>query len=196
MTDDEPSAVYWSHQRDIQSDETKIVLLMANRVPIARELLLNPLGGVYPDDATVKQVYLQADGKINATLSDRHVLLGWVNHIEQDETSGVMTVTQIVQLSGGPGNYAFHTPTVKQQSASFHERNTFYPLGNFTRAQRDRIIEIARGLNFNMKTRVNSCRTWTYMLCVAMIAEGLLSQETFDYIDKDVPLRKPEPEIE
>ena len=162
---------------------------MANRVPI----LFNPLNDAYPDDDTDKPVYLQADGQMTAaTDADRHVLLRWVNHIERDEATGTIAyITQIVQLSGGPGNYAFKTPTIERQSARDWERNKSYPLGILKRPQRDRIIEIARGLNFNMKTRDDSCRTWTRLLFVAMLAEGLLDQETFDLIDKDVPLKKP-----
>lgn len=166
---------------------------MADRrgVANARERAINPLGHLYPDDDTVKTVYLQADGKA-ITIGDRHVLVCWVNHI--DESANIRAI-QIVQLSGGPGNYRLYTPAVQNQSLNSVSRITSYTLGSFTRAQRDHIIEIARGLNFNMKSRVNNCLTWTRMLCVSMMAEGLLSQDTFDNIDKDVPLRKPEPEV-
>ncbi|KAH9855222.1 hypothetical protein C2E23DRAFT_611986 [Lenzites betulinus] len=157
--------------------------------PNARTLVINPLGHIHPDDDSTKSVFLQADGKTTATTGDRHVLLCWINYQDEEKT-----VTQILQLSGGPGNYSFHNPVVKYQSQQSYETNTFYTLGDYTRAQRDRIVEIARGLDFNMKTRVNSCRTWTRQLFVAMMAEGLLSQEIFDKIDKDVPLRKPEAE--
>lgn len=164
---------------------------MASRLANARERAINPLGHLYPDDDTVKTVYHQADGKV-AAIGDRHVLLCWVNHV--DEPANIRAI-QIVQLSGGPGNYSLYTPAVKNQSLDSASMNTSHTLGDFTRAQRNRIIEIARGLNFNMKSRVNNCCTWNCMLLVAMVAEGLLSQETFDMIDKDVPLRKPEPEV-
>ncbi|KAH9854127.1 hypothetical protein C2E23DRAFT_902485 [Lenzites betulinus] len=94
------------------------------------------------------------------------------------------------------GLSSWSTPAVTNQSKNALVANKFYHLEDFTRArQRDRIVEIARGLDFNMKSRVNSCRTLTRLLFVAMIAEGLLTQETFDVIDKDVPLRKLLPEL-
>jgi hypothetical protein len=158
----------------------------------ARTLAINPLGHLYPDDDTPKAVVLQADGHETATTGDRHVLLCWVSY--SSEKDGIHA-TQILQLSGGPGNYSFQHPMVQNQPKNSIDVNKSYDLGSFTRAQRNRIVEIARGVDFNMKSRVNSCRTWTRMLFVAMIDEGLLAQETFDMIDEDVPLRKPLPEV-
>jgi hypothetical protein len=158
----------------------------------AKAAAINPLGDKYPDDDTTKPIVLQAEGLETATIGDRHVLLRWMNFA--DDNAGIYA-SQVLQLTGGPGSYAFNHPSVKLQSKNSFIMNKFYTLGNFTRAQRNRIVDIARSLDFDMKTRVNSCRTWTRMLLVRMIAEGLLAQEVFEVIDREVPLREPLPEI-
>ena len=76
----------------------------------------------YPDDDSIKPVFLQADGKTTvAEGEDRHVLLYWENGSGPD---GDLHYIQILQLSGGPGNYNFYPDMMITQSESDRARNT------------------------------------------------------------------------
>ncbi|KZT01454.1 uncharacterized protein LAESUDRAFT_707385 [Laetiporus sulphureus 93-53] len=149
------------------------------------------LANEYPDDDSTKEVVLQADGLQHAGTGDRHVLMRWLNKMDGDGAH----ITQIVQLTGGPGNYNFFTPVVKKQSENSRNSNTFYSLGQYTRVQRDQIITLAKAVQYDKRSRVNSCRTWTRDLLEAMVKAGLLSQTKFEEIDTGVPLRKRVPEL-
>ncbi|KZV63456.1 hypothetical protein PENSPDRAFT_640856 [Peniophora sp. CONT] len=142
----------------------------------------------YPDDDNVKNVFLRADGKTTvAEGEDRHVLIYWENGTG---TSGQNKYIQILQLSGGPGNYNFYPDMMITQSEADRARHTFYELGQYTRAQRDNIKSLAGGVKYLKSSRINSCRTWTRDLFEVMVAEDLITQAQFDYMDVDVPLRK------
>ncbi|KAI0079412.1 hypothetical protein K474DRAFT_1617748 [Panus rudis PR-1116 ss-1] len=146
----------------------------------------------YPDDDSTKEVLLQADGLEFAGIGDRHVLICWANGEDSDNGT---RISQIVQLSGGPGNYNFYTPSVQKQSLQSLKHHTFYSLGHYTRDQRDQIIALAKAIKYDKKSRVNSCRTWTRDLLEAMVNAGMLSQTIFDEIDASVPLKRRVPEI-
>jgi hypothetical protein len=153
-------------------------------------LAINPYGDQYPDDNSIKETVLQADGLLTAGPGvDRHVLLHWINGID-----GSRRYTQIIQLTGGPGNYNFYTPQVKADSEESVKHNVFYKLGQYTRVQRDQIITLARAVNFDKRSCVNGCRAWTRDLLVAMVGAELLSEDKFNEIDVDVPLKKRVPE--
>ena len=154
----------------------------------ARRLAINPYGDKYPDDNTTKEVVLQADGLVVVNPEDRHVLIHWTNGTDAEGRR----YTQIIHLTGGPGNYSFHTPQVKMHS---EEADTFYPLGRYTRAQRDQIIALAKAVNFDKKSYVNNCRAWMRDLLEAMVNTDLLSKAEFDRIDGSVPLIKRVAEI-
>ena len=147
----------------------------------------------YPDDDGTKPVFLQADGKTTvAEGQDRHVLLYWENGTG---LNGDLHYIQILQLSGGPGNYNFYPDMMITQSESDRARNTIYELGRFTRAQRDHVKRLAANISYKKTSRVNSCRTWTRDLLEVMVSENLITQEQFDLMDVDVPLRKRLPEL-
>lgn len=154
----------------------------------ARRLAINPYGDQYPDDNTIKEIVLQADGLVAANPDDRHVLIRWTNGTDDEGN----LFTQIIHLSGGPGNYHFHTPQVK---IHVKELDTLHVLGDYTREQRNKIIILAKAIQFNKKSHVNNCQTWMRDLLAAMVNDGLLSSETFDKIDVDVPLKKRIPEL-
>ncbi|KAI6009726.1 hypothetical protein EDC04DRAFT_2581506, partial [Pisolithus marmoratus] len=134
---------------------------------------------------------LQADGLAAANPDDRHVLLHWTNGTDLDRNRYI----QIVQLSGGPGNYQFHTPQVKFDSERSLQLNTLHVLGQYTRAQRNQILAHAKTVKFNKKSHVNNCQTWMRSVLMAMVNDGLLSAEIFDKVDADVPLKKAVPEV-
>ena len=151
-----------------------------------RRLAINPYGDRYPDDNSTKKVELQADGLVTAHTGDRHVLLRWTNGTD---TEG-RVYAQIIHLSGGPGNYNFHTPQVKMHSEALMGADTYYLLGQYTRVQRDQILALAKAVDFDRRSRVNNCRTWMRDLLEAMVGAGLLPKAEFDKIDVDVPLIK------
>ena len=140
----------------------------------------------HPYDDRVKTVTLQAAGITYTGIGDRHVLIHWANSADGADP----TVMQILQLSGGVGSYRFFHPYAEVQSPKARETNTSYVLGDYTRAQRDRIIALATAVKYDKRSRVNSCRTWTRDLLEAMVGEGLLSQERFEEMDEGVPLRR------
>ncbi|KAF9237458.1 hypothetical protein BU15DRAFT_48718 [Melanogaster broomeanus] len=156
----------------------------------ARRLAINPYGDQYPDDNSTKEVVLQADGLVPNPV-DRHVLLCWMNGMNADGCH----YAQIIHLSGGPGNYNFYTPQVKLHPKESQTLNTCFVLGQYTRAQRDQIIALAKAIQFDKKSRINSCRTWTRDLLEAMVNAGLFSKAKFDEIDASVPLKKRVPEL-
>lgn len=145
----------------------------------------------HPDDDRVKMVALRAAGTAYTGIGDRHVLIHWVNSADDANTA----VVQILQLSGGVGSYRFFHPYAEVQSTKAKEGNTFYVLGEYTRAQRDRIIALATAVKYDKRSRVNSCRTWTRDLLEEMVKEDLLSQERFEEIDEGVPLRRRAAEV-
>ncbi|KAL4078994.1 hypothetical protein J3A83DRAFT_999959 [Scleroderma citrinum] len=158
---------------------------------VARRLAIDPYGDQYPDDSTIKEIVLQADGLVAENPNDRHVLLRWTNRTDLEGKR----YTQIIHLTGGPGNYQFHTPQVKIHSDRSMHVNTVHVLGDYTRAQRDQIIALAKAVEFNKKSRVNNCQTWMRDLLEAMVNNGLLSSEIFDKLDTGVPLKKRIPEL-
>jgi hypothetical protein len=156
----------------------------------ARHYTINQYGAQYPDDDSVKRLVLQAEGLTSDLSQDRHVVICWTNAVGQDGT----LYTQLIHLTGGPGNYGFHTPQVKSYNSLSLGNNTFYSLGDYTRARRNQVVALAKAIKFNKRSRVNSCRTWMRYLLEAMVDAGLLSKEKFDEIDNGVPLKRPVPE--
>lgn len=152
----------------------------------ARRLAINPYGDKYPDDDSTKEIVLQADGLVAINPDDRHVLLHWINGTDAEGRH----YTQILHLTGGPGNYSFYTPQVKMHSKESREANACYVLGQYTRAQRDEIISLAKAVGFDRKSRLNSCRTWMRDVLEAMVGADLLSKAEFNKIDVGVPLKK------
>ena len=112
---------------------------------------INPFGDKYPDNNEPKEIFLQADGLEISNPDDRHVLLYWQNG--NDETG--TRCTQVIHLTGGPGNYQFLSEQVKAQFYASSERNASYNFGSYSRAQRDRNVAIAKAVGFNRKSRVN-----------------------------------------
>jgi len=149
-------------------------------------LAINPYGDQYPDNNITKEIVLQADGLVADNPNDRHVLLRWTNGTDLEGKR----YTQIIHLTGGPGNYQFHTPQVKIHSDRSIHVNTVHILGDYSRAQRDQIIALAMAVEFNKKSRVNNCQTWMRDLLEVMVNNGLLSSEIFAKLDADVPLKK------
>ena len=162
----------------------------ANKPSEARRRAFNPFGDRYPDNDEMKEILIEADGLEIIDPDDRHVLLRWQNG--NDDRGN--RYTQIIHLTGGPGNYQFLPEQVKAESQASLERNTAYSFGSYSRAQRDQIVALAKAVEFNRKSRVNNCQTWMHDLLLAMVNDNLLSLEKFNQVDKEVPLKKRVPE--
>lgn len=141
----------------------------------------------FPDDDSIKRVFLQAEDRQYSGIGDRHVLIWWSN--ETDAGAADTVAVQMVQLTGGIGGFAYYAPVVKKHNSERHEQ---FFLGDFSRAQRDQTLELAAAVEFNGKSHKNSCRAWTRDLLV--VAAGVLTPELFDEIDQGVPLVKRVPE--
>jgi hypothetical protein len=144
---------------------------------------MNSVYATFPDDDSVKEVFLQAAGLTYSGLGDRHVLLQWVNSAETDTKA-----TQMVQLTGQSGNYSYYAPVVKLRSEQSMVNNQHFSLGQLSRAQRDEILDLASQVVFQKTSTTNGCRVWTRDLLEAMVQADLISQATFDEIDAGVPL--------
>ncbi|KAF9234105.1 hypothetical protein BU15DRAFT_53045 [Melanogaster broomeanus] len=157
----------------------------------ARRLAINPYGDQYPDNNSTKEVVLQADGLEAQNPDDRHVLLCWTNGSDAEGRRYI----QVIHLSGGPGNYNFYTPQVKMDSDESWKANTCYVLGQYTRAQRDQIIALAKAVRFDKRSRINNCQTWMHDVVEAMVNADLLSTAKFDEVSAGVPLKERVPEL-
>jgi hypothetical protein len=135
----------------------------------------------------VKEVILLAHGLTYSGVGDRHVLLQWNN---TPTTGNIGFVSQIVQLTGQSGNYSYYAPVAQLGSAETMVNNLLFSLGEFSRAQRDEILDLARQVVFSKTSTTNGCRVWTRDLLVAMVQAQLISQTKFDEIDVGVPLVK------
>ncbi|THH07839.1 hypothetical protein EW146_g9187 [Bondarzewia mesenterica] len=146
----------------------------------------------YPDNNDTKEVFLQASGKNYSGTGQRHVLLCWENL--HDQRNFVM---QVIQLIGIPGAYQWENVAKFRNKRTFLSGNDVYPMGSFTRDQRDRIIELAGMVEFESTSTVNTCRVWMRDLLEAMMNDATvsLSQIKFNEIDKGVPLLKRQPEV-
>ncbi|PCH39457.1 hypothetical protein WOLCODRAFT_159022 [Wolfiporia cocos MD-104 SS10] len=145
----------------------------------------------YPDNGDVKLVTLFAAGLSYPGYGDRHVIVQWENSVNQPGER----IVQSLQLLGQAGNYALYHPLVQKCSQRTFEENTYLDIGYFTRAQRDRIIELAKRVKYTRTSVTNGCRVWTRDLLGLMVDDGLISGLKFEELDAAVPLVKRRPEI-
>ena len=151
---------------------------------------LNSVYDTYPDDDSVKEVTFHAQGlTYTGMVQDRHILLQWNN-----ATTEMGPVMQIVQLTGQSGNYSYYVPVAQVCSEEFMINNQLFSLGEFSRAQRDEILDLARQVIFSKTSTTNGCQAWTRDLLVAMVQAHLISQARFNEIDIGVPLVKRVPD--
>ncbi|KAJ3994141.1 hypothetical protein F5050DRAFT_1713940 [Lentinula boryana] len=153
-----------------------------------------------PDDDTEKDVYLQAHGH-NFDGQERHVVIYWVVKISliSKKVNGTLAdnpVTQIVQLSGIRGKFVFDSLVAKIRNPATLDSHTQYYLGSFTRVERQLLLQLANQVEFDKASVVNGCRVWMRELLLAMVKENMISEETFEVIEEEVPLPKRIPEAE
>ncbi|KAL5483334.1 hypothetical protein ACEPAI_8565 [Sanghuangporus weigelae] len=142
----------------------------------------------FPDDNSSKNVYVQAEGRTYSGLGDRHVLLWWANGTYEQGQWKNLPTTQILQLTGQSGYYNYYHPVVKKRRIASMEMNQQFLLGTFTRAQRDKIIELVNSVKFSKTSTVNGCRVWMRDLLDAMVTAGLITASTFNTVVVGVPL--------
>ncbi|KAF9070822.1 hypothetical protein BDP27DRAFT_1323058 [Rhodocollybia butyracea] len=143
-----------------------------------------------PDDDSEKEVYLQAHGH-NFDGRERHVVIHWFNGKLADSP-----VTQIIQLSGIPGKFVYESLVAKLRNPATMDSHKQYFLGSFTRAERQLLLQLADNVEYDKRSVVNGCRAWMRNLLLAMVKENLISEETFETIEEEVPLPKRLPESE
>ncbi|KAF5345292.1 hypothetical protein D9758_008472 [Tetrapyrgos nigripes] len=142
-----------------------------------------------PDDDTDKDVYMQAHGT-SFDGRERHVVIHWKNG-----RLGDSPVTQLVQLSGIRGNFSYDSlPIAKIRNAATMDSHTQYYLGTFTREERKLLLELAKDIEYESTSTINGCRVWMRDLLLAMVNKDLISEETFDQIEENVPLPERQPE--
>jgi hypothetical protein len=149
---------------------------------------LNNVHDKYPDNDKLKEAFIQAEGKSYPGYGDRHVVLWWTNSNDANDGSGV--ITQVIQLTGQAGNYNYYAPVVKQCPLTSIQQHLQISLGNFTREQRDKILDLAKSVQFYKKSTVNGCRVWTRDLLESMVNHGLTTKAKFESIDAEIPLVK------
>jgi len=136
-----------------------------------------------PDDDSEKDVYLQAHGH-NFDGRERHVVIHWLNGTLADNP-----VSQVVQLTGIRGKFLFENePVARLRNPVTMDNHTQYYLGSFTREERQLVLRLAQEVKFDGRSVVNGCRVWMRDLLQAMVKENLISEETFEVIEKQVPL--------
>jgi hypothetical protein len=155
----------------------------------------------FPDDQDEKDVYLQAHGLAEYPgRGDRHVLIHWTNKkrtdtVAESTLSEDGVVLQVIQLTGQAGNYSYYVPVAQILSQKEISNHTQFLLGRYTRAERDEILNIAKGLKYDRRSVVNGCRVWTRDLLLEMVTREMLSKERFEEVDERIPLVKRRPEL-
>ncbi|KZO95452.1 hypothetical protein CALVIDRAFT_599234 [Calocera viscosa TUFC12733] len=176
-------------------------------LPLTRLVLSRGVYDLYPDSDAPKPVRVYADrvGADAMITGERHVSLNWENapappaHSSTDtaqKEDAEQVVLQFIQLSGGPGNYAHHTPSAQARPRSWVELTPFWELGTFSRAQRDDILALAKRVKYLRKSRTNSCQVWLRELLEAMMERGLVAEELVSKVEKEIPLKIRRPEEE
>ncbi|KIJ96471.1 hypothetical protein K443DRAFT_10620 [Laccaria amethystina LaAM-08-1] len=144
----------------------------------------------HPDNDDLKEVYLQASGH-EMVDNVRHVLIAWSNGAYISTP-----VRQIIQLRQDANGYHYDPQLVAElYTAAMAQNNDVFTLGTLSCVQRDRVLELARGVHYEQRSRVNGCRVWIRDLLQEMLKEEIVSQEIFDHVDCDVPLARRRPEI-
>ncbi|PBK85416.1 hypothetical protein ARMGADRAFT_1129555 [Armillaria gallica] len=141
------------------------------------------------DDESDKEVFIEAAGSSYNGV-ERHVLMYWDNG-----TLNQARVVQVVELVGIPGDYTFKSPVARLHRPMQHPDTSSF-LGEFSREERDIIIELARKVEFDERSTKNGYRVWLRELLETMVQEGFLSDETFEVIDREVPLVKRRPQVD
>ncbi|KZV77289.1 hypothetical protein PENSPDRAFT_597211 [Peniophora sp. CONT] len=155
------------------------------------------LSNAFPDNVDDKVLYLQAAGhtkdyQARGGTGDRHVVLCWDNN-----RRGIpIDASQMIHLKGSPGGWYLEL-AVKQHPPGSATSNTRYTLGTFTRTQRDCVLALAKEINFDERSRVNTCRVWTRDLLEAMAEDHSLplTREKFEELDREIPLLRRKPEV-
>ncbi|SJL13276.1 uncharacterized protein ARMOST_16716 [Armillaria ostoyae] len=147
---------------------------------------------IRPDDESDKEIFIEAAGSSNNGV-ERHVLMYWDN-----STLNQARVVQVIELVGILGDYTFKSPVACLHRPMQHPDSDmmFFFLGEFNREERNVILESARKVKFDERSTRNGCRVWLRELLVVMVQEGFISDETFEVIDREVPLAKHRPEVD
>ncbi|PPQ73456.1 hypothetical protein CVT26_010205 [Gymnopilus dilepis] len=164
----------------------------------------------FQDNNEIKDVYIQAAGKkdaassgdlmanlfqVNWNTNSRHAFIYWINGTiaTRNPPDRVRQVVQLEQANNA-GYFYQPFPIAKPMGQGTASQNDQYYLGKLTRQQRDRVLFLAQRVPFNPHSRTNGCRVWLRDLLQLMVIEGIIAQQVFDHVCRDIPLpeRKPE----
>ncbi len=81
-------------------------------------------------------------------------------------------VVQVIELVGIAGDYTFKSPVARLHRPMQHPNTSFF-LGEFSREEREIILELAREVEFDGRSTRNGCRVWLRELLEAMVQEGV-----------------------
>jgi len=143
----------------------------------------------YPDDDSTKEVFFHKD-QSGSEEFEKHVLFTWYNSRDNPTSP----VTQIVQLTGNPGAYAFYHPLAKLRRLESLERYESWSLGMLTRPQRELLAQLADQIPFNMKSRLNNCQVWSRYLLDYALRNEIIAKDAYDKIMSEAALKPESPE--
>ncbi|KAJ7598599.1 hypothetical protein C8J56DRAFT_169847 [Mycena floridula] len=143
----------------------------------------------FPDDESTKDVILAARGTAKGSDTEpRHVFIYWENCCNNDQN---VLARQVVQLEKHGDTYVYLEPNIKLDGFVDYETRI---LGQFTRDQREKILELAADVEFAKRSLVNGSRVWTRKLLGRMVDEQLIGLETFLTVVDMVPLPREQAE--
>jgi hypothetical protein len=161
----------------------------------------------YPDNDDSKDVYIAA-GKDESgeTVDSTDVMIFWDNSyvwcyhrdaslilsytVSSDSSVGSEMARQIVQLQKTDSLYHYSEPNLRFHQVSTLDHYTIWPLGTFTRDQREQILELAGDVNFLPNSLRHGSYTWTKKLLAAMVDADLLDGKFFAALVQDIPLSR------
>jgi hypothetical protein len=107
--------------------------------------------------------------------------------VSRDASVGSELARQIVQLQKTDSLYHYYEPNLRFHQLSTLDRYTIWPLGTFTRDQREQILELAGEVNIFPNTPHNGSYSWTKRLLAAMVDADLLDGKLFATLLQDIP---------
>lgn len=160
-------------------------LIFSFRIAMARpNRFMNNQYNAFPDDNSDKEVVFQKDSR-GVVEFEKHVLFNWYNG--QDAKGN--PVSQIVQLTGNPGAYAFYHPLAKLRNQASLQLYITWSLGVLTRPQRELLVQLASQIEFDMKGTTNNCQVWSADLLYAAYWNRIITNEVYERVMSQAALK-------
>lgn len=132
----------------------------------------------YPDNNDTKNITAYIDTQSFGR--ERHVFIGW----ENGEDENVKYVQQL-HLTGNPGNYNFYEKMIgKITSRSISHKGKII-IATLDRQKRDELIEIAKNVKLEKKSKSRNCQDWLKDLLNDAVKEQIIEQKNVDEVIKN-----------